>query len=56
MTSNKNKLNELSEKVKAILTKGLAKDLINKSVLNGGKYLSSKIFQNELTFVPAKKF
>ena len=31
-------LNELSEKVKAILTKGLAKDLINKfNILNGGK-------------------
>ena len=28
VTSNKNKLNELSKKVKAILTKGLTKDLI----------------------------
>ena len=28
VTSNKNELNELSKKVKAILTKGLTKDLI----------------------------
>ena len=40
--SNKNELNELSKKVKAISTKGLTKDLINKfSVLNGTKYFSS---------------
>ena len=37
--SNKNKLNELSKKVKAISTKGLTKDLIDKfSILNGAKY------------------
>ena len=35
----KNELNELSKKVKAISTKGLAKDLIHKlSILNGVKY------------------
>ena len=34
-----NKLIELSEKFKAILTKGLTKDLISKySILNGAKY------------------
>ena len=38
VTSNKNKLNELSEKVKTISTKVLTKDLINKfSILNGAK-------------------
>ena len=47
VTSNKNKLNELSKKVKAILTKGLTKDLIDKlSILNGAKYVSLGIFQN----------
>ena len=46
VTSNKSKLNELSEKFKAISTKGLTKDLINKfSILNGAKYLSLGIFQ-----------
>ena len=41
-----NGLNELSEKVNAISTKGLTKDLINKfSILNGAKYFSSEIFQ-----------
>ena len=46
VTSNKrehvlveNEFNELLDKVKAISTKGLAKDLINKlSILNGSKY------------------
>ena len=57
VTSNKNKLNELSKKVKAILTKGLAKDLINKfSILNGAKYFSAGIFQNYLVFIPSKKY
>ena len=64
VTSNKtkhaiveNELNELSEKVKAISTKGLTKDLINKfSILNGAKYFSSGIFQNYLVFIPAKKY
>ena len=45
--SNQNELNELSKKVKAISTKGLTKDLINKfSILNGAKYFSSGIFPN----------
>ena len=54
VTSNKNELNELSKKVKAISTKGLTKDLINKfSILNGAKYFSLGIFQNYLVFIPA---
>ena len=57
VTSNKNELNELSKKVKAISTKGLTKDLIDKfSILNGAKYFSSGIFQNYLVFMPAKKY
>ena len=49
VTSNKNELNELSKKVKAISIKGLTKDLIDKfSILNGEKHFSfrniSKIF------------
>ena len=41
-----NELNELSEKVKAISTKRLTKNLINKfSVLNGAKYFFQKHFQ-----------
>ena len=52
-----NELNELSEKFKAISTKGLTKDLINKfSILNGAKYLPSGIFQNYLVFIPAKEY
>ena len=52
---NKNELNEISKKVKAISTKGLIKDLINKlSILNGGKHFSLGIFQNYLVFIPAK--
>ena len=52
---NKNELNEISRKVKAISTKGLTKDLINIfSILNGAKYFSSEIFQNYLVFIPAK--
>ena len=44
------------KKVKAISTKGLTKDLINKfSILKGAKYFSSGIFQNYLAFIPAKK-
>ena len=47
VTSNKNELNEPSKNVKAILTKGLTKDLIDKlSILNGAKYVSLGIFQN----------
>ena len=64
VTSNKkkhvlveNELNEISEKVKAIPTKGLIKDLINKfSILNGANYFSLGIFQNYLVFIPAKKY
>ena len=57
VTSNKNKLNELSKKVKAISAKGLTKDLINKfSIFNGAKYFSSRIFQNYLVFIPGKKY
>ena len=48
---------DLSNKVKAISTKGLTKDLINKfSIVNGAKYFSSVIFQNYLVFIPAKKY
>ena len=57
VTSNKNKLKELSKKVKTILTKRLTKDLINKfSILNGANYFFSGIFQNYLAFIPAKKY
>ena len=52
VTSNKNELNELSKKVKAISTKGLTKDLIDKfSILNGAKYFSSGKFQIYLVFI-----
>ena len=44
------------EKVKAISTKWLTKDLINKfTILSGAKYFSSRIFQNYLVIVPPKK-
>ena len=57
VTSNKNELNELSKKFKAISTKGFTKDLINKfSILNGAKYFYSGIFQNYLVFITAKKY
>ena len=57
VTSNKSELNELSKKVKAISTKELTKDLINKfSILNGAKYFTLGIFQNYLVFIPAKKY
>ena len=53
---NKNELNELSKKFKAISTKGLTKDFIDKfSICNGAKYFSSGIFQNYLVFIPARK-
>ena len=43
------------KKVKAITTKGLRKDLINKvSILNGAKYFSVGIFEHYLVFVTAK--
>ena len=52
VTSNKNKLNELSKKVKAILTKGSTKDLTNKlSILNGAKYFPLGICQNYVVFM-----
>ena len=45
------------EKFKAISTKGLTKDLINKySILNGVKYLYSGILQSYFAFIPAKKY
>ena len=56
ITSNKNELNELSKKVKAISTKVLTKSLIDKfSIHNGAKHFSSGIFQNYLVFIPAIK-
>ena len=51
-------MNEINyqKKVKAILRKGLTKDLINKfSIVNGAKYFSSGIFQNYLVLISAKK-
>ena len=57
VTSNKNELNELSKKFKAISAKGFTKDLINEvSFLNEAKYFSSRIFQNYLVYIPAKKY
>ena len=42
--------------LKAISTKGLTKDLINKfSIINGAKYFFLGIFQNNLAFIPDKK-
>ena len=41
--------------LKAISTKGLTKDLINKfSIVNGAKYFFLGIFQNNLAFMPDK--
>ena len=55
VTTNKNELNERSQKIKARSTKGLAKDLIDKfSTLNGATYFSSGIFENYLVFIIAK--
>ena len=57
VTSNKNELSELSKNVKAISTKALTKDLIDKfSILNLAKSSSSGIFQNYLVFIPAIKY
>ena len=43
--------------MKAMSTKGLTKDLINKfSILHGPKYFSSEMFQKYLVFIPAKKY
>ena len=53
---NKKELNELSKKVKALSTKGLTKDLINKfSIISGAKYFSSGKFQNYLVFIRSKE-
>ena len=42
------------KKVKAISTKVLKKDLVDKfSILNGTKYFSLGIFQDYLVFIPA---
>ena len=50
------KINELSDKVKEISTKGFLKDSINKySIPNRVKYFSSGIFQSYLVFIPTKK-
>ena len=50
-------LNEQSKKVKAISANGLTKVLVDKfSIVNGGKYFSSGIFQNYLVFIPANKY
>ena len=57
VTSNKNELNELSKKVKAISTKRLKKDLNNKfSIPNGAKFFSSGTFQNCFVFIPSKRY
>ena len=57
VTWNNNKLNELSKQVKALSTKQLKKDLINKcSILNGAKYFSLGLFQNYLVFIPTKTY
>ena len=58
VSSNKNELNKLSKKVKAISTKRLTKELINKfSILNTAKYIFfSLIFQSYLVFISAKKY
>ena len=53
VTSIKYELNELSKKVKTILTKGLIKDKY--SIINETKYFSLGIFQNYLVFIPAIK-
>ena len=56
-SSNKNELNELLKKVKALSTKGLTNNLMNKfSILNGAKYFSLGIFENYLVFISAKKY
>ena len=51
----KNELNELLEKVKAISTKELTKDLINEyKTINGVKYFSPGLFENYLIFITPK--
>ena len=47
-----NELNEISKNIKAISTKGLTKNLINKfSILNDSKYFFSGILQNYFVFI-----
>ena len=56
-TDYNTKFTEIEKKIKAISTKGLTKDLIDKfSIVNGAKYFSSGIFQNYLVFIPAIKY
>ena len=56
-SSNKNELNELLKKVKALSTRGLTNNLMNEfSILNGAKYFSLGIFENYLVFISAKKY
>ena len=53
----KNELNELSREVETISRKRLTKDLINGyKILIGAKYFSSRIFEDYLVFLPAKKY
>ena len=55
VTSNKNELNQLSKKVKAISTTRSTKNLIDKfSILKGAKCFSLGMFQNYLVFIPAE--
>ena len=45
------------KKLKHCQEKGITKDLMDKfSILNRAKYFSSRIFQNYLVFIPAKKY
>ena len=53
------KINSLNykKKVKAISTKRLTKDFIDKfSILNRAKYFCSGIFENYLVFISAKNY
>ena len=45
-----------SKTVKAISTKGLTKDLVEKCTINGAKYFSLGTFQNYLVFIPTIKY
>ena len=57
VTLYKNELNELSKQVKAVSTKVLTKDLVNKfGILNGAKYFCTEILQNYLLLIPTKKY
>ena len=50
-----NELNKLSKKVKSNINNSINKTFDHFSILNGAKYFSSRIFQNYLVFVLAKK-